>query len=89
MSAMNAIKFKRCSNSHENYIKTHEIFTILKTGRRFTKVALERHNVLFQYLGYSIHFTLISFSFIIEGGLILYILLVVFHITLSTITAAV
>lgn len=46
-------------------------------------------SVLFQYLGYSIHLPLISFSFIIEGSLILYTLLVVFHITLSTITAAV
>lgn len=66
-----------------------EIFTVLRTGQCFTEVERDTGNVLFQYLGYSIHFQQISFSFIIKGSLVLYILLVVFHITLSTITAAV
>lgn len=49
----------------------------------------EAGRVLFRYLGYSIRLPLIFFSFIIEGILVLYILLVVFRITLSTITTAV
>lgn len=49
----------------------------------------EAGSVLFRYLGYSICLPQIFFSFIIEGSLVLYILLVVFRITLSTITAAV
>lgn len=49
----------------------------------------EAVRVLFRYLGYSIRLPLIFVSFIIEGSFALYILLVVFRITLSTITAAV
>lgn len=50
MSEMNAIKLKRCSISHEKIkmtSRTHEIFTVLKAGRCFTKVALERRRQCF------------------------------------------
>lgn len=69
------------------HIYAHEIH-----HQHFTKAAkaaLNRVGGFFQNLGYSIHFTLISFSFIIEGSLVLYILPVVFHIRLSTIAPAV
>ena len=74
---MNAIKSKRCCNSHEEikiasrHMKSSRLWKQGDVSQKW--LWRDADNVLFQYLGYSIHFTLISFSFIIEGSLVLYI----------------
>lgn len=89
MSAMNVIKLNWGIHMRTIITSRHIISFQILIQNIISQKRLWRGNVLFLYMGYSIDFTLISFSFIIEGSLILYILLVVFHITLSTITAAV
>lgn len=93
MSVMNAINLKWESGSHEE-IKMTPLLVESLLSRKQDSVSQkwlwrEAGRVLFRYLGYSIRLPLIFFSFIIEGSLVLYILLVAFRITLSTITAAV
>lgn len=93
MSVMNAINLKWERGSHEE-IKATPLLVESLLSRKQGSVSQKRlwreaGRALFRYLGYSICLPQILFSFIIEGSLVLYIVLVGFRITLSTITAAV